>query len=87
MALVVALPLIRQARAGGWVLLGPMGVVVPVSAPGAVRPSKEACGDAARAAENHFATLPTTATLKQNSAQYEPLGRKWVNTNNIQEMY
>ena len=47
---------------GGWVLLGPMGLVVPVSAPGAVRPSKEACGGAARAAENHFATLPLKRT-------------------------
>ena len=46
--------------AGGWVLLGPMGLVVLPSAPGADRPSKEASGDAARAAKNHFATLPTT---------------------------
>ena len=43
---------------GGWVLLGPMGLVVLPSAPGADRPSKEASGDAARAAKNHFATLP-----------------------------
>ena len=47
--------------AGGWVLLGPMGLVVPPSAPGADRPSKEASGDAARAAKSHFATLPTIA--------------------------
>ena len=36
------------AGAGGWVLLGPMGLVVLRRVPEAVRPSKEACGGAAR---------------------------------------
>ena len=36
------------AGAGGWVLLGPMGLVVLLSAPQAVRPSKAACGGAAK---------------------------------------
>ena len=31
---------------GGWVLLGPMGLVVPQRAPTGVRPSKEACDGA-----------------------------------------
>ena len=34
------------AGAGGWVLLGPMGLVVLQRVPKAVRPSKEACGGA-----------------------------------------
>ena len=65
--------------AGGWVLLGPMGLVVPVSAPGAVRPSKEACGGAARAAENHFATLPTYVATGATPI-YEASGRSLRST-------
>ena len=37
---------------GGWVLLGPMGLVVPWRVPKAVRPSKEACGGAAKSSKS-----------------------------------
>ena len=82
----------KNRRNWGWVLLGPMGLVVPRQVPQAIRPSKEADGGAAQCSNRTtsprfqlfspmqllcFSRLRRMRIGKEKERKSPPLGRRW----------